>query len=245
MVYRRLLAFLLRRRLDRGRLPSHVAIIPDGNRRWARRRGLPVYVGHAVGYRVARRTLDMLWELGVRYVTFYALSRENCVRRPPEEREHIYKLLARAADDLEADERVRSGRVRVLFVGDFSLLPGWLASRLEELNASTVGNGPFTLAVAACYGGRWEIVEAARLAAAKGLVGIGEEEFRKLLPLGQLPEPDLLIRTGGELRVSNFLLYHIAYTEFYFTRRLWPDFDEAELLKALISFQRRERRFGR
>ena len=245
MVYRRILAALLRRRLDRSRLPAHVAIIPDGNRRWARRRGLPVYVGHAVGYRVAKRALDLLWELGVRYVTFYALSRENCLRRPRDEREHIYKLLVRAADDLEADERVRSGRVRVWFAGDFSLLPGWLASRLEELNSKTVGNSPYVLTIATCYGGRWEVVEAARLAAAKGLTGVDEEGFRKLLPLGWLPEPDLLIRTGGELRISNFLLYHIAYTELYFTRRLWPDFDEAELLKALISFQGRERRFGR
>ncbi len=244
-MYRRLLAFLRRRRLDRARLPQHVAIIPDGNRRWARKRGLPAYVGHVVGYRVARRTLDLLWELGVRYVTFYALSRENCLRRPVEEREHIYKLLARAADELEADGRVRAGRVRVYFVGDFSLVPGWLASRLEEVNSRTAGNGPFVLAIATCYGGRWEVLEAARLAALKGLPLSGEEEFRKLMPLGWLPEPDLLIRTGGELRVSNFLLYHIAYTELYFTRRLWPDFDEAELLRALLSFQKRERRFGR
>jgi tritrans,polycis-undecaprenyl-diphosphate synthase [geranylgeranyl-diphosphate specific] len=245
MSYRRLLARFLRRRLDRSKLPVHVAIIPDGNRRWARRHRLPVYVGHAVGYQVARRTLDNLWELGVRYVTFYALSRENCLRRPADERKHIYKLLAKAADDLEADERVRSGKVRVWFIGDFSLLPGWLASRLEELNTNTVNNGPFTLTVATCYSGRWEILEALKLAKVKGLNDVTEEEFRKLLPLGQLPEPDLLIRTGGELRLSNFLLYHVAYTEFYFTRRLWPDFDEAELLRALISFQRRERRFGR
>ncbi|ABM80930.1 polyprenyl diphosphate synthase [Hyperthermus butylicus] len=242
---RSLAARFLRGKVSRGRLPRHIAIIPDGNRRWARKQGLPVYAGHAAGYRVARRTLDLLWELGVDYVTFYALSRENCLRRPLEEREHLYKLLLRAIDDLLTDPRVVNGSVRVYFVGDFTLLPGQLAERLEEVNAATATNGPNVLTIATCYGGRWEVLETLRSLATKGFVPNDEEELRKLMPLGLLPEPDLLIRTGGELRLSGFLLYHVAYTELYFTRRLWPEFDEFELLRALRSYQMRERRFGR
>lgn len=226
-------------------LPRHVAIIPDGNRRWARRRGLPVWRGHAEGYRAARRVLDALWALGVNYVTFYALSRENCLRRSPAELERIHGLLSLAAEELEADPRVESGRVRVFFAGDLSLLPGWLAERLEAVNAATRGNGPDALAVGVCYGGRWEVLEAARRLAAGGLVEVDEESFRGLMPLGWMPEPDLVIRTGGERRLSGFLLYHVAYSELYFTDVLWPDFGVSLLCRALCWFQGRERRFGR
>ena len=226
-------------------LPRHVAIIPDGNRRWARRRGLPVWRGHAEGYRVAKRVLDTLWDLGVNYVTFYALSRENCLRRSPEELERIHGLLSLAADELESDPRVRGGRVRVFFAGDLSLLPGWLAERLQGLNAATRGNGPDALAIGVCYGGRWEVLEAAKRLAAMGLGDVDEDGFRSLMPLGWMPEPDLVIRTGGERRLSGFLLYHVAYSELYFTDVLWPDFSGERLCQALCWFQGRERRFGR
>ncbi|KSW12388.1 UDP pyrophosphate synthetase [Pyrodictium occultum] len=241
-MYRRLLARLLRRRLARDKLPHHVAIIPDGNRRWARRRGLPAVAGHLRGYQVARRTLDLLWSLGVRHVTFYGLSRENCLYRPREELENLHRLLGRAVEELARDKRVESGRTRVFFGGDLSLLPGWLVESMEWINSSTKGNAPYTLAVAVCYSGRWEVEEAARRLCREAGAWEG---LRKAMVFGWLPEPDLLIRTGGELRLSGFLLYHVAYTEFYFTRRLWPAFDEAELYRALLSFQRRERRFGR
>jgi len=244
-VLRSLAARILRRRISRERLPVHVAIIPDGNRRWARQHKLPPHMGHYQGYKVAKRTLDLLWEIGVKYVTFYALSRENCVRRPRQELSAIHRLLSHAIDELLADRRVRSGDVRVYFVGDFSLLPDWLVNRINYINEATYNNSPNVLAIATCYSGRWEIVETVNRAVKAQAAILDENELRKLMPLGWLPEPDLLIRTGGEIRLSGFLLYHIAYTELYFTKRLWPDFDEAELYKAIISYQRRERRFGR
>ena len=240
-VYRALLARLLRTRLAPGRMPEHVAIIPDGNRRWARRRGLPPAVGHARGYQVAKKTLDLLWSLGVKNVTFYALSRENCLYRSREELENIHRLLGRAVEELLHDRRVENGQTRVFFGGDMSLLPAWLVERVEEINRATADNGPYTLTIAVCYSGHWEIEDAIRRSCRDGEIG----NIRGSMVFGWLPEPDLLIRTGGEMRLSGFLLYHIAYTELYFTRRLWPEFDEAELYRALLSFQRRERRFGR
>jgi tritrans,polycis-undecaprenyl-diphosphate synthase [geranylgeranyl-diphosphate specific] len=246
-----LYARILGKRIRTDRLPSHVAIIPDGNRRWARRRGMPSSMGHYRGYKVAKQVLDRLWDLGINYVTFYALSRENCLRRPREELEAIYRLLSMAIDDLFADDRVRSGEVRVYFVGDFSLLPNWLREKIYSINEATMRNGPYVLNVATCYGGRWEIVATVNniinsLAKGNNTTNwLEEDSFRKLMPLGQFPEPDLLIRTGGEIRLSGFLLYHVAYTELYFTKKLWPDFDEVELYKAILSYQSRERRFGR
>jgi len=238
-VYRKILAKLLQRSLSKDKLPRHIAIIPDGNRRWARRRGLSPIIGHVHGYYVAKSTLDRLWSLGIDNVTFYALSRENCLYRPRDELENIHQLLNRAIDELWRDKRVEDGSTRVFIGGDLSLLPGWLVERIEEINTATANNKPRTLAIAVCYNGRWEVEEAVRR-------GCNDSaKLRDSMLFGWLPEPDLLIRTGGEMRLSGFLLYHIAYTELYFTRRLWPEFDEAELYRALLSFQRRERRFGR
>jgi len=228
--------------VDEGRLPRHVAIIPDGNRRWARLRGLPAWAGHLRGYEAAKATLNRLWGLGVNVVSFYALSRENCLRRPREELGRIHGLLEQAVDELLGDPRVRGGRVRLFFAGDLGLLPAGLQARLREANRATRSNGPDVLVVATCYSGEWEILEALRRAAARG-----EEpgDARSLLPLGWLPEPDLLIRTGGERRLSGFLLPHLSYTELYFTDTLWPDFGGEELCMALTDYQRRQRRFGR
>ncbi len=232
-----------------GKLPRHVAIIPDGNRRWARSRGLPAWRGHEEGYRVAKRTLNALWGLGVDYVTFYALSRENCLRRPREELEQIHLLLSAAVEELLTDPRVKQGEVRLLFTGDLGLLPDWLRSRIEEANRQTLGNGPRVLTVATCYSALWEIAEAlkraAQLAAKGGIIEAAPESVRRYMPLGELPEPDLLIRTGGEKRLSGFLLPHLSYTELYFTETLWPDFSLDELCLALHDYQRRQRRFGR
>ncbi len=227
-------------------LPRHVAIIPDGNRRWARRRGLPPAAGHLEGYRVAKRVLDDLWSLGVRYVTFYGLSRENCLRRPREELARLHEILSEAIDKLSRDQRVASGRVRVYFTGDLSLLPPWLRRKIREVMEATSSNGPSVLAVALCYSGQWEVAEAVSRLLAEGVRGpISPEILRRAMQLGWLPEPDLLIRTGGERRLSGFLLYHLSYTELYFTDVLWPDFSRGELCRALCWFQRRERRFGR
>ncbi len=239
MVVRRLLARLLFSRLEK--LPIHVAIIPDGNRRWARRRGLPAWAGHYKGYLVMKHVLNILWSLGVRYVTVYALSRENCLRRPREELEKLFQLLHRAYRELERDPRVASGEVSVKTVGDFSLVPKELAEAAARLGER---KGEKRLNICLCYSGRWEILKGVKEALTIKPSEIDESSFRRLLPLGDTPDPDLIIRTGGELRLSNFLVWHAAYSELYFTKRLWPDFDDYELAKALYSYSRRERRFG-
>ncbi len=236
---RLLLARLVSRRISR--IPEHVAIIPDGNRRWARRRGLPAWVGHYVGYQVMRRVLNRLWELGVKSITVYALSRENCTRRSREELEKLYKLLSLAFQELRRDKRVQEGSVGVRIVGDLALLPEWLVREADELTSISNSSARHILTICTCYSGRWEIVKAVGELVEQGLE-VSEENLAKLMLIDS--PPDLLIRTGGELRLSNFLLWHIAYTELYFTKRLWPDFDELELVRALVSFSKRERRFG-
>ena len=234
-------ARLLERRLRR--IPVHVAIIPDGNRRWARRRGLPIWAGHLKGYMVMRRVLDWLWELGVRHVTIYALSRENCLRRPRDELEKLFEILRLAYADLWRDQRVERGEVWVRTVGDLEMVPGALREEALGLEEATRG-AERTLNICLCYSGRWEILEAVKRLRNVERTDIDEELFTKLMPLGDVHPPDLIIRSGGEMRLSNFLLWHAAYSELYFTRRLWPDFDRFELMKALVSYSRRERRFG-
>lgn len=226
------------------RLPLHIGIIPDGNRRWARRRGLKPWLGHVAGYVRLRRILDKLWELGVRYVTVYAMSFENCLRRPMDERRFLYALFSKALDDLVADRRVSGGLVRVRVVGELSMVPASLREKIRWVEEQTSGNGPHRLSIGLCYSGRWELLEAVKNILARGCKGVSEEELRRSLALGDLPEPDLIVRTGGEIRVSNFMLWHIAYSELYFTRTLWPDFDDLELARALLDYQSRERRFG-
>ncbi len=231
-----------------GNIPCHIGIIPDGNRRWALKRGLPAWFGHIRGYEVAKAITNEAWKLGVKVLTFYGLSRENCLKRPESELRHIYGILVKAVKELLEDARVRNGYVRLLFVGDFSLLPSNVVSRLLEANKRTALNGPYTLVVGTCYGGRWEIIDLVKKVA-RGEITIGvedvsEEDIRKLLVLGSLPEPDLIIRSGGEYRVSGFLLYHIAYSEFYFTNTLWPDFTIEEFHRAIEWYAGRNRRFG-
>ena len=240
---RRRLAWLLARRLRK--IPVHVAIIPDGNRRWARRRRLKPWHGHAAGYLRVRRALDFLWDLGVRVVTLYAMSYENCLSRPREEKRLLYALILKAVDDILADKRVAKGLVRVKPAGELSLLPGPVQKRLYYLREATASNKPYTLNVGVCYGGEWEIVEAYREALGSGIGIRGYEDLRRLMVFGDSPRPDLVIRAGGEKRISNFLLPHIAYSELYFSDTLWPDFDELELVKALLDYQSRERRYGR
>jgi len=233
------------------RLPLHVGIIPDGNRRWAARRRLPAWMGHARGYERLREILNFLWDVGVRFVTVYTLSRENCLRRPREELSLIHGLILRAVKELRSDERVRAGRLRFRFVGDEGLLPGNVVDALRGLEEDTEDNGPHTLTACVCYSGEWEMAEALRRAASlasRGLLDpgdIGVENYRGLMPLGDIPAPDLVIRSGGEYRLSNFLIPHLAYTELYFIKKYWPDVDEYDVARALASFSRRRRRFGR
>jgi undecaprenyl diphosphate synthase len=225
-------------------LPRHVAIIMDGNGRWARRRRLPRIAGHRRGAEAVRGTVRACGERGIEYLTLFAFSSENW-RRPAEEVALLMKLFKNALER-EVDE-LRANGVRLKVVGDtrrFDPQIQTLIARGEELTAE---NRRLTLTIAANYGGRWDILQAmSRLMKDQpGLSEIREDLLAPYLAMSYAPEPDLFIRTGGEQRISNFLLWQLAYTELYFTETLWPDFDDAALDMAIASYRARERRFGR
>jgi undecaprenyl diphosphate synthase len=227
-----------------GAVPRHVAVIMDGNGRWARRRRLPRIAGHRRGAEAVRATIRACGELGIEYLTLFAFSSENW-RRPAEEVALLMKLFKNALER-EVDELHANG-IRLKVVGDtrrFDPKIGKLIERGEELTAQ---NRKLTLTIAANYGGRWDILQAMTrlLQQRPGLERVDEELIAPHLAMSYAPEPDLFIRTGGEQRISNFLLWQLAYTELYFTETLWPDFDAAALGEAIASYRRRERRFGR
>ncbi|HEY6103419.1 MAG TPA: isoprenyl transferase [bacterium] len=233
--------------LDPRRIPAHIAIIMDGNGRWAASRGLPRADGHRAGVRAARRILEVCRDLGVRTLTLYAFSTENW-RRPADEVEALMQLLAESVRD-EAQELVEGG-VRLRISGDLGLLDPGLREQVEQVVALTAANDRFVLNVAYNYGGRAELTTAARGIAADVRAGrltpemVTEATLAERLYTAGLEDPDLLIRTGGEQRVSNFLLWQIAYTELYFSDVHWPDFDRPHLVEAIADYQRRRRRFG-
>lgn len=233
--------------LDPTRIPAHIAIIMDGNGRWAASRALPRAEGHRAGVEAARRTFRACRDLGVRVLSLFAFSTENW-RRPSDEVEALMQLLATTVRE-EAQELVRGG-VQLRVSGDLSLIEPGIRADVERVVALTRPHEAFVLNVAYSYGGRAEIVHAARracdLVAAGELTAdqITEDVFGRYLYTAGLPDPDLLIRTGGEQRVSNFLLWQIAYTELYFTDVHWPDFDRRRLEEAIADYQRRRRRFG-
>jgi len=228
--------------------PQHVAIIMDGNGRWARAHGLPRPAGHRASVKVVRRVVEESANLGVRFLTLFAFSSENW-RRPPDEVGMLMNLfldaLVREIDDLHRN------RVRLRFIGDRAALGRELAERMLAAEALTRENGGLCLNVAVAYGGRWDILQACRSLAeevAAGRLapsGISEELIAQRLGLAGVPDPDLLIRTGGEQRISNFLLWNLAYTELYFSDVLWPDFSPAHLAAAFDYYAQRERRFGK
>jgi len=224
--------------------PRHVAIIMDGNGRWARRRRLPRIAGHRRGAEAVRAALRACADRGVEYLTLFAFSSENW-RRPPEEVALLMKLF-RNALEREVDELHASG-VRLKVVGDTRRFDPKLRKLIERGEELTAQNRRVTLTIAANYGGRWDILQAmSRLLKDKpSLEQIDEELLAPYLAMSYAPEPDLFIRTGGEQRISNFLLWQLAYSELYFTDTLWPDFDAAALDAAIASFRGRERRFGR
>ena len=228
-------------------VPRHVAVIMDGNGRWAQRRALPRHLGHRAGAKAVRATVEGCARRGIEALTVFAFSSENW-RRPGEEVDKLMQLFVESIDK-EIDE-LHANQIRVRFVGDLSRLAGGLPERIKSAEARTAANTRMTLYVAVSYGGRWDIVEAARRLA--GRVGAGaldaasidEAAFSAELQLHDAPDPDLFIRTGGEHRISNFLLWNLAYTELYFCDTLWPDFDDAALEAALQQYARRQRRFG-
>ena len=238
-----------------GPMPKHVAIIPDGNRRWAKNLGLEPVVGHSVGYEKLRDVLGWLWDLNIKVVTLYAMSYETCIKRSVEERANIFKLISDGIDELlrgEIDKR----RIRVKFFGRFEPLPEELVDKIKKIEEYSSRYCDRYLNVAICYGGRQEIIDAVRRLAVdveKGKVKSNEiydNVFRRYLYTSHLcsdglEEPDLVIRTSGELRISNFLLWQIAYSELYFCDVYWPEFRRIDLWRAIRSYQRRERRFGR
>jgi len=228
-----------------GDVPRHIAVIMDGNGRWAKQRYLPRVAGHKQGAETVRQVTRACAERGVEYLTLFAFSSENW-RRPAEEVSTLRQLFM-AALEQEA-ERLHRNRVRLKIIGDLSPFGARvveLARRAEELTAP---NTDLTLTIAANYGGRWDLMQALAKLVRSGPIppeGFTEEQLAPHLALNYAPEPDLFVRTGGEQRISNFLLWQLAYTELYFTPTLWPDFDAKQLDLAIAWYQQRERRFGR
>lgn len=228
-----------------GSVPRHVAIIMDGNGRWARKRLLPRVAGHRKGVEAVRETVSICRELGVEYLTLFAFSSENW-RRPAEEVSFLMQLFMRALEN-EVGKLDDAG-VRLRVIGDRSAFDRPLQDLIASAEARTAGNSRLHLTIAANYGGRWDMVQAMRqLAVAKveQAAEWTEADLAPYLSMAFAPEPDLFIRTGGEQRISNFLLWQLAYTELYFTDTLWPEFGRGAFDGALASYRRRERRFGR
>jgi len=234
--------------LDPAKLPQHVAIIMDGNGRWAKARHLPRIMGHREGMKSVRAVVEVARKLGIKVLTLYAFSKENW-QRPPEEVSFLMRLLEEYLQK-EVDELHEKG-IRIRAIGEIELLPDNIYRLLLKAMEKTRSNRGMILNLALSYGGRAEIVNATREIARLVREGkldpeeIDEKSFSSFLYTRELPDPDLLIRTSGELRLSNFLLYQCAYTELYFTRTLWPDFREEKFIEALKDYQRRERRFGK
>ena len=230
------------------RIPRHVAIIMDGNGRWAKRQGMARMFGHRQGVETVHRITEVAAELGIAYLTLYAFSTENW-NRPKEEVDALMSLLV----DTIAKETptLMKNNIQLLTIGDLGRLPENAQKKFRACMAETSGNTGLRLVIALSYSSRWEIIQAVRNIAhdiqqGKILVeDINEEVISASMTTSQMPDPDLLIRTSGELRISNFLLWQLAYTELYFTDCLWPEFTEEEFYRAIIDYQHRERRFGK
>jgi undecaprenyl diphosphate synthase len=228
--------------------PRHVAIIMDGNGRWASRRRLPRFAGHKAGVETVKGVVRACGEHGVEVLTLFAFSSENW-RRPQEEVGLLMGLFMTALE--QQVRKLHEHNIRLRIIGDRSAFSRTLQERIEAAEALTGNNSGLGLVIAANYGGRWDVTQATRTIAERVHAGelspqqVSPELIQSLLSLADLPEPDLFIRTGGEKRVSNFLLWQLAYTELYFTDTLWPDFDRQAFEGALTSFANRQRRFGR
>ncbi len=224
-------------------VPLHVAIIMDGNGRWAAARGLPKVAGHREGAKAVRRTVEAAIQQGVRYLTLFAFSSENWQRPPAEVQDLTFLLKHYLRSELG---ELNAQGVKLMVIGEQARFGKNLAEELEAAVALTAGNTRLTLIMALSYGGRADIVEAARRAIAAGIApeALTEQLFAQFLSTGDIPDPDLLIRTSGEERISNFLLWQTAYAELFFTDVLWPDFTAEDFVRAVDEFATRERRFG-
>lgn len=230
---------------ETGEVPKHIAIIMDGNGRWAKKRFMPRVAGHKRGVETVRNTVKACSELGVEYLTLFAFSSENW-RRPAEEVSFLMQLFMLALEQEIA--KLHKNNICLKIIGDRSRFDGKLVEMITRAESLTESNTGLTLTIAANYGGRWDLVQAAhRMLENHPECGqnFKEEDLEPYLSTSYAPEPDLFIRTGGEQRISNFMLWQLAYAELYFTDTLWPDFNTLALKRAIKSFQQRERRFGR
>jgi undecaprenyl diphosphate synthase len=238
----------LREKIDSNKLPSHVAIIMDGNGRWARQRDLDRIFGHQQGVNAVREIIEAAAELQIGFLTLYAFSTENW-GRPNEEVSALMGIMIQSLSN--ETETMLKNNIRLRAIGDIDRLAKDVQDRLSETVRLTSVSTGLNLVIALSYSSRWEITMAARKISndvKNGLIdpdSITEDDFEKYLTTSGIPDPELMIRTSGELRISNFLLWQVAYTEFYFTDKLWPDFGKEDFYKAIIDFQNRERRFGK
>jgi undecaprenyl diphosphate synthase len=238
----------LREQIDCNRLPAHVAIIMDGNGRWARQRDLDRVFGHQQGVNAVREIIEAAAELQIGFLTLYAFSTENW-GRPNEEISALMRIMIQSLSN--ETETMLKNNIRLRTIGDIDRLAPDVQEKLFETMQLTSGSTGLNLVIALSYSSRWEITMAARRISKeveKGLIdpdSITEEDFEKYLTTVGIPDPELMIRTSGELRISNFLLWQLAYAEFYFTDKLWPDFGKDDFYNAIIDFQKRERRFGK
>jgi undecaprenyl diphosphate synthase len=229
------------------KVPQHIAIIMDGNGRWAKQKGMPRVLGHRSGVKSVREVTEAAAEIGVKYLTLYAFSTENWSRPPAE----VTALMSLLVETIRGEVRdLNKNGVRLMAIGDLEALPSASYKTLMEGIEQTKNNTRLTLVLALNYSAKWEILRATRLLAERAAKGeiqpsdINEQAFESALSTHGIPDPELLIRTSGETRISNFLLWQIAYAELYFTPVFWPDFGKKELFEAILSYQRRERRFG-
>ncbi len=238
----------LKDKIDLERLPRHIAIIMDGNGRWAKMRGKPRTFGHKSGVKSVRESTEAAAELGVEYLTLYAFSTENW-KRPKFEIDALMHLLLQTIN--KETETLNKNNIRLNAIGNLDNLPSNIHKGLMRIIDDTAGNDRMTLTLALSYSSRWEIVETLKKLALQvknkqlNVEDLDQEMFASYLDTANMPDPELLIRTSGEYRISNFLLWQIAYAELYFTPKLWPDFRKEDLYEAIVDYQGRERRFGK
>ncbi len=235
-------------KIDRERLPRHIAIIMDGNGRWAKQHGFMRSIGHENGVTTVRKITEMASELGIGFLTLYTFSTENW-NRPKDEVDALMNLVVVAIEQQTPD--LIKNNVRLTAIGDLERMPQFARERLNKCMSDTSHCTGLVLCLALSYSARWEIVEATRKLAQRAVSGelnpddINDEIFASALATSHMPDPDLLIRTAGDERISNFLLWQIAYSELYFTPKFWPDFTKEDFCEAIVHYQQRERRFGK
>jgi undecaprenyl diphosphate synthase len=232
---------LKRQELVNEKLPKHIAFIIDGNGRWAQKRGLPRTVGHSYGVQAVANTIENCINLGIKYMSFYTFSTENW-KRPKEEVDTIFELLR---DYLKKDfQEYENKNIRVITSGDLAKLPQDVKEEIEKIKEKTKNCKEFVVNIAINYGGRDEIIKAVNTIINEGKKEVTKETFANYLYTKDLPDPDLIVRTSGEFRTSNFMPYQAAYAEWAFPKTLWPDFNKKKLIKVLLNYQKRDRRFG-